>query len=100
MKRVQAGILAYGSSYSLPLPTLYLSTNSRLRAVDLASFVPDYSGVAVPDSHEIPFSAQGHLNTDSILFTQYHNFYRKVKFESLTPKTLTKYPKLVNLKKC
>jgi hypothetical protein len=31
--------------------------------VDLASFVPDYSGVAVPDSHGVPFSAPSHLNT-------------------------------------
>jgi len=39
------------------------STSSGLRAVDLASFVPDYSGVAVPGSHGVPFSALGHLNT-------------------------------------
>ena len=32
--------------------------------MDLASFVPDYSGVAVPDSHGVPFSASSHLNTD------------------------------------
>jgi hypothetical protein len=30
--------------------------------VDLASFVTDYSGVAVPGSHGVPFSALGHLN--------------------------------------
>ncbi len=39
------------------------STSSGLRAVDLASFVPDYSGVAVPGSHGVPFSVLGHLNT-------------------------------------
>jgi len=39
------------------------STSSGLQAVDLASFVPDYSGVAVPDFHGVPFSALGHLNT-------------------------------------
>ena len=38
---------------------------SRLRAVAPTSFVPDHSGVAVPGSHGIPFSDQGHLNTDS-----------------------------------
>jgi hypothetical protein len=38
-----------------------------------ASFVPDHSGVAVPDSHGIPFSAQGHLNAYSILPILYHN---------------------------
>jgi hypothetical protein len=35
--------------------------------VDLASFVPDYSGVAVLDFHEVPFPASGHLNTDQFL---------------------------------
>ena len=34
------------------------STNSGLRVVDLASFVPDYSGVAVPDFHGVPFWLQ------------------------------------------
>jgi len=68
VKHIQAGFLAYGSPYSLPLPALRpfgLSSAERsgLRAVDLASFVPDYSGVAVPDSHGVPFSASSHLNT-------------------------------------
>jgi hypothetical protein len=35
--------------------------------VVLASFVPDYSGVAVPDFHGVPFSASSHLNTDQFL---------------------------------
>jgi hypothetical protein len=45
--------------------------------VDLASFVPDYSGVAVPDSHGVPFGVKppGH---ESILFISYHNFYGDV----------------------
>ena len=34
--------------YSLLLPIPF-------RTVDPASFVPDYSGVAVPDSHGVPF---------------------------------------------
>ena len=41
------------------------STSSGLRAVDLASFVPDYSGVAVPDSHGVPSWVLSHLNTHS-----------------------------------
>jgi len=47
--------------------------------VDLASFVPDYSGVAVPDSHGVPFSASSHLNTDQFLIISYHSFYVDVK---------------------
>jgi hypothetical protein len=74
VKRIQAGFLAYGSSYSLPLPILDPSASSGLRIVDLASFVPDYSGVAVPDSHGVPFSASSHLNTDQFLVISYHNF--------------------------
>jgi len=35
--------------------------------VDMAGFVPDYSGVAVPDSHGVPFPASSHLNTDLFL---------------------------------
>jgi hypothetical protein len=65
VKRIQAGILAYGSSYSLPLPTHLTfrpfdklrAQGSGLRAVVPVSFVPDHSGVAVPESHGIPFSA-------------------------------------------
>ena len=52
---------------------------SGLRAVDLASFVPDYSGVAVPDSHGVPFSALGHLNTEWLIHFYYHKFQGKVK---------------------
>ncbi len=33
----------------------------------MAGFVPDYSGVAVPDSHGVPFPASSHLNTDLFL---------------------------------
>ncbi len=36
---------------------------SGLRVVDLASFVPDYSGVAVPDSHGVPLLGSSHLTT-------------------------------------
>jgi hypothetical protein len=44
--------------------------------VDLASFVPDYSGVAVPDSHGVPFSAFSYLNTDQFksLYTTISNW--------------------------
>jgi hypothetical protein len=77
VKRIQAGFLAYGSSYRLPLPILcpfdMRSTEpvevSGLRPVDLASFVPDYSGVAVPDSHEVPLSVLSHLNPDIFSFS-------------------------------
>lgn len=76
VKRIQAGFLAYGSSYlacslspasgllapSHPAP----SASSGLRVVDLASFVPDYSGVAVPEFHEVPSSAYSHLNANQI----------------------------------
>jgi hypothetical protein len=41
--------------------------------VDPASFVPDYSGVAVPGFHGVPFSAFSHLNTDQFLIISYHN---------------------------
>ncbi len=76
MKRIQAGFLAYGSSYrglksfvlqaSLPLPVP--RPFDKLGTVDLASFVPDYSGVAVPDSHEVPLSVLSHLNPDIFSF--------------------------------
>jgi hypothetical protein len=78
VKRIQAGFLAYGSSYcglkssstfrpSCPFPSFDPSTSSGFRIVDLAGFVPDYSGVAVPDSHGVPFPVSGHLNTDQFL---------------------------------
>jgi len=37
-----------------PFPSFNLPTHSRLRTVAPASFVPDYSGVAVPDFHGVP----------------------------------------------
>jgi hypothetical protein len=84
VKRIQAGFLADGSSYlarNLPFTAGLLapshpapSTCSRIRVVDLASFVPVYSGVAVPDSHGVPFSAYSHLNANQILLTPYHSF--------------------------
>ncbi len=41
---------------SHPDPSILRPTqDSGLRTVDLASFVPDYSGVAVPDFHGVPF---------------------------------------------
>ncbi len=65
VKRIQAGFLTYGSSYCglasflpsrppCPFPSFDLPTHSRLRTVAPASFVPDYSGVAVPDFHGVP----------------------------------------------
>jgi hypothetical protein len=57
-----------------PFPSVGPATRSGLRIVDLASFVPDYSGVAVPESHGVPFSASSHLNTDQFLIISYHNF--------------------------
>jgi hypothetical protein len=60
VKRVQARLLTLGSTYrawvcstdqaSLPLPA-----PTSVRTVATASFVPDYSGVAVPDFHGVPF---------------------------------------------
>jgi len=74
VKRIQAGFLAYGSSYSLPLPIPFdPSTSSGSRTVDLASFVPDYSGVAVPDSHGVPFGFKP-PEYGSIFTFSYHNF--------------------------
>jgi hypothetical protein len=52
VKRIQEGVLTLGSFYFLPLPIL--RPFDKLRIVVLASFVPDYSGVAVPDSHGVP----------------------------------------------
>ena len=65
------------SSYFRP-PCPFPSCTSR-RIVDLASFVPDYSGVAVPDSHGVSSSASSHLNTDQFLVISYHSFYVDVK---------------------
>jgi hypothetical protein len=59
VKSIQAGLLAHGSFYSLPLPILQPLRNLKaLRTVDPASFVPDHSGVAVPDSHGVPHKVQ------------------------------------------
>ncbi len=52
---------------SLPLPIFCPFNELGFQIVDLAGFVPDYSGVAVPDSHGVPFSASSHLNTDLFL---------------------------------
>ena len=47
-------LLGLKSSQYFRPPCPFPSFNS-LRIVDLASFVPDYSGVAVPDSHGVPY---------------------------------------------
>jgi hypothetical protein len=69
---------------SCPFPSSDPSTNSGPRKVVLTSFVPDYSGVAVPDSHGVPFSALSHLNTDQ--FTQFHTTIREGMSNSLKPR--------------
>jgi len=48
--------------------TLRYTQGSGRKVVALAGFVPDYSGVAIPDSHGIPLLAISHLNTYSNLF--------------------------------
>ncbi|XPS83016.1 uncharacterized protein Dvar_10340 [Desulfosarcina variabilis str. Montpellier] len=46
----QAGLLTFGSSYRLRLPSL----NDQWRP---AAFVPDHSGGSIPDSHRVLFYA-------------------------------------------
>jgi hypothetical protein len=53
---------AYSGRFSGLRIVLLLAPSRSLRPVGLASFVPDYSGVAVSDSHGVPFSASSHLN--------------------------------------
>jgi hypothetical protein len=78
VKRIQAGVLTYGSSYYglkssyfrplCPFPSFDPSTSSGFRIVALANFVPDYSGVAVPDFHGVPLYVFSHLNTNQFYY--------------------------------
>lgn len=84
----QAGILALGSTYSLPLPAIrcritdvkapcHRSNDLAVHPLGwlllsgfrpplsqwvLAVFVPDHSGGTAPDSHGIPYQAYAHLS--------------------------------------
>jgi hypothetical protein len=69
VKRIQAGFLAYGSSYCLPLPIPGLSKDSGS-----GKFRPRLQRRGRPRLSRGSLLASSHLNTDLFLFISYHNF--------------------------
>ncbi len=70
----KAGLLAYGSSYSLRLPTPSIMSSDFIEA-----FVADYSCGAAPDSHRLPFQGLiGLLELKSVLLLQVKNVNRNL----------------------